>query len=107
MASGSGSAQLTMARTEGTPANHELGGAPRKKARTEVELELDVFYNPTLRAYAGWEIIPQPWTAETAMKYVNFAILIACGRNPLMLHIAMPKMRSTATLKIWRSNRDF
>ena len=36
---------------EKRPANNELGGAPRKKARTEVELELDVFYNPALRAY--------------------------------------------------------
>ena len=70
--SGSGSAQSTVARMEGTPANDELGGAPRKKARTEVDLELDIFYNPALRAYAGWENVPQPWTAETAMKFVNF-----------------------------------
>ena len=58
---------------EGTPVNDELGEAPRKKARTEVDLELDVFYNPALRAYAGWENVPQPWSTETAMKYVNFA----------------------------------
>ena len=51
--SGNGSAQLTVARMEGTPANDELGRAPRKKARTEVDLELDIFYNPALRAYAG------------------------------------------------------
>ena len=75
MASGSGSAHLTVARMEGTPANDELGGAPRKKACTEVDLELDVFYNPALRAYVGWENIPKPWTAETAMKYINFAHL--------------------------------
>ena len=60
MASGSGSAQSTMARMEGTLANDELGGAPRKKARTEVDLELDIFYNPVLRAYVGWENVPQP-----------------------------------------------
>ena len=54
MASGSGNVQHTVARMEGTPANDELGGVPRKKARTEVDLELDVFYNP-------------------AMKYINFA----------------------------------
>ena len=58
---------------EGTLANDELGGAPRKKARTKVDLELDVFYNLALRAYAGWENVPQPWSVETAMKYVNFA----------------------------------
>ena len=51
--SGSSSAQSTVARMEGTPANDELGGAPRKKTRTEVDLELDIFYNPALRAYAG------------------------------------------------------
>ena len=73
MASGSGSAQHMVARMEGTPANDELGGAPRKKARTEVDLELDVFYNPTLRAYSGWENVPQPWSVETTMKYGNFA----------------------------------
>ena len=60
MASGSSSAQSTVARMEGTPANDELGGALRKKAYTEVDLELDIFYNPTLRAYAGWENVPQP-----------------------------------------------
>ena len=73
MASGSGSSQPTVARMEETPVNDELGGAPRKKARMEVDFELDVFYNPTLRAYAGWKNVPQPWSAETTMKYVNFA----------------------------------
>ena len=73
MASSSVSAQLTVARMEGTPANDELGRAPRKKAYTEVDLELDVCYNLALRAYAGWENVLQPWSAKTAMKYVNFA----------------------------------
>ena len=73
MASGSSSAQPTVARMEGTLANDELGGAPRKKAHTKVDLELDVFYNPALRAYTGWENGPQPWSAKTAMKYENFA----------------------------------
>ena len=53
MAIGSSTAQSTVARMEETPANDELGGAPRKKTRMEVDLELGVFYNPTLRAYAG------------------------------------------------------
>ena len=73
MASGSGSAQPTVAGIEEMPANDELGGALRKKARTELDLELDVFYNPVLRAYAGWENVPQPLLAETAIKYVIFA----------------------------------
>ena len=73
MASGSGSTQSMVARMEERPANDELGGAPRKKACMEVDLELDVFYNRALRAYAGWENVPQPWSAETTMNYVNFA----------------------------------
>ena len=73
MASGSDSTQSTVARMEERPANDELGRVPRKKARTEVDLELDVFYNPALRAYAGWDNVPQPWLVEIAMKYVNFA----------------------------------
>ena len=72
MASDSSSAQPMVARIEETPMNDELGRALRKKAGMEVDLELDVFYNPTLKAYAGWENAPQPWSAETAMKYVNF-----------------------------------
>ena len=68
MASGSGSTQSTVARMEERPANDELSGAPRKKARMEVELELDVFYNPALRAYAGWKNVPYPSSVETVMK---------------------------------------
>ena len=34
-------------------ANDELGAAPIKKARKEADLELNVFNNPVLRAYAG------------------------------------------------------
>ena len=60
MASGNGSAQSTVVRMEDTPANDELGRALRKKACTEVDLDLDVFYNPALRAYARWENVPQP-----------------------------------------------
>ena len=36
-------------------------------------MELDVFNNPTLRAYAGWKNLPQPWSTKTSMEYVNFA----------------------------------
>ena len=57
---------------EERPTNDELGGAPRKKAHMEVELELDVFYNPVLRANAGWKNIPQPWSVETVMKDFKF-----------------------------------
>ena len=73
MASGSSSTQSTVARREERPANDEVGGASRKKARMEVELELDVFYNPALRAYVGWENVSQPWSTETAMEYICFA----------------------------------
>ena len=73
MASSSDSTQSIVARMEERPANDELGGAPKMKARMEVDLELDVFENLALKAYAGWENVPQPWLAETTMKYVNFA----------------------------------
>ena len=79
MTSGSDSAQHIVARMKGMPPNDELGGAPRKKARTKVDLELDVFYNLALRACAGWENVPQPWSAEIAIKYVNFAHFDRCG----------------------------
>ena len=69
MASSSGSTGSMVARREERPANDELGGAPKKKACKEADLELDVFNNPILRAYAGWENVPQPWLAE----YVSFA----------------------------------
>ena len=45
---------------EERPVNDELGRAPRRKARTKVDLELDVFYNPALRAYIGWANVLQP-----------------------------------------------
>ena len=73
MASGSGSIRSTMARRRDERlANDELGGASKRIAHKEVDLELDVFDNPTLRAYAGWENVPQPWSAETTMEYVSF-----------------------------------
>ena len=72
MASSSGSTQSTVARMEERPANDKRGSASRKKARKEVVLELDVFHNLALAAYAGWENVPQRWSAETAMEYVSF-----------------------------------
>ena len=35
-------------------------------------MELDVFHNPELLAYPGWEQQPSPWSVATAMKYVGF-----------------------------------
>ena len=43
----------------------------QEKARV-ANLELDVFHNPKLHAYPGWEQQPQPWSVATAMKYVGF-----------------------------------
>ena len=43
-----------------------------KKKRRVVDLELDVFHNPELLAYPGWEQQPPPWLVATAMKYVGF-----------------------------------
>ena len=75
MTSGSGNTRSTVTRSrEERLANDELAGAPEKKAHKEADLELDVYnLNLALRAYAGWENVSQPWLAETAMDYVNFA----------------------------------
>ena len=67
MANNSGSTQSMMTIMEERPANYGLGYASRKKAYKEVDLKLDVFNNPTLRAYVGWEKVPQPWSVEIAM----------------------------------------
>lgn len=32
-----------------------------KKARKEVDLEMDIYLNHEIRAYPGWESEPQPW----------------------------------------------
>ena len=63
----------------GTPNRRQAIHAPRdedgdggKKKRRVVDLELDVFHNPELFAYPGWEQQPQPWSVATTMKYVGF-----------------------------------
>ena len=43
-----------------------------KKKCSRADLELDVFYNPELLAYSGWDQQPQPWSVATAMKYIRF-----------------------------------
>lgn len=43
-----------------------------KKARKEVDLEMDIYLNHEIRAYPGWESEPQPWSAATAMTHVSF-----------------------------------
>ena len=63
----------------GMPNRRQVAHAPRdedgdkgKKKRRVVDLELDVFHNPELLAYPGWEPQPPPWSVATAMKYVGF-----------------------------------
>ena len=63
----------------GTPnrrqTTHAVGdgdGDGGKKKRRVVDLEFNVFHNPELRAYPGWEQQPQPWSVATTMKYVGF-----------------------------------
>ena len=93
-----------MARKEERPANDELGGAPRKKARTKVELELDVFYNPALRAYVSWENVLQPWSVETAMNFAHFDRLW-----PESFHVAHCKAKDAkySHIEKLRSNGDY
>ena len=54
---------------------HPVGdsdGDDGKKKRKMLDLELEIFQNPELRAYSGWEQQPQPWSAATAMTYLGF-----------------------------------
>ena len=70
---------LTSGDGRGTPnwrrETHTVGGGDGdggKKKHRVADLELDVFYNPELHAYLGWEQQPQPWSVVTTMKYVGF-----------------------------------
>ena len=63
----------------GTPNRQQAAHAPRdedgdegKKKRRVVDMELDVFHNPELLEYPGWEQQPPPWSVATTMKYVGF-----------------------------------
>ena len=47
-------------------------GSGKKARRCPTSLELEIFHDPNLRAYNGWENEPEPWTAATAQKYVGF-----------------------------------
>ena len=35
-------------------------------------MELDIFADATKMAYDGWESVPEPWNAATAMQFVGF-----------------------------------
>ena len=48
------------------------GGGSVKKPRRAANLELEIFQNPNLLAYPGWENEPEPWTCATAQIYVGF-----------------------------------
>ena len=70
---------LTKGDGRGTPNRRQTTHAPRdedgdggKKKRRVADLELDVFHNPELLVYPGWEQQPQPWSVAMAMKYVGF-----------------------------------
>ena len=63
----------------GTPNRRQTTHVPRdedgdggKKKHRVADLELNIFYNPELLAYPGWEQQPQPWSVAMAMKYVGF-----------------------------------
>ena len=55
-----------------THAAKDRDGDEGKKKRRVVDLELDVFHNPELHAYSGWEHQPHRWLVAIAMKYVGF-----------------------------------
>ena len=67
-----GDGRGTSNRRRATHAAGDDDGDGGKKKHRVVELQLEIFHNPKLRAYPGWEQQPQPWLVATAMKYVGF-----------------------------------
>ena len=47
-------------------------GGHKSHLRKAAALEWDVYDDNTQKARAGWETVPQPWSAKTAMQYVGF-----------------------------------
>jgi hypothetical protein len=47
-------------------------GGHKSHGRKAAGLEWDVYNDNTQKARAGWENVPQPWSAKTAMQYVGF-----------------------------------
>jgi hypothetical protein len=48
-------------------------GGHKSHGRKAAGLEWDVYNDNTQKARAGWETVPQPWSAKTAMQYVGFS----------------------------------
>jgi hypothetical protein len=69
-AGGSGGGRRRPSGADGGGEGSERGG--RKKPRRPVDLELEILHNPNLLAYEGWQTVPEPWTAASAMNYVSF-----------------------------------
>lgn len=66
---GGGSSGRRRASTDGGGGS---SGGSGKKQRRPANLELEIFHDPNLLAYNGWETEPEPWTASTAQAYVGF-----------------------------------
>lgn len=47
-------------------------GCSRGHGRKAADLEWNVYDDPSQKARVGWENVPQPWSAKTAMQYVGF-----------------------------------
>jgi hypothetical protein len=47
-------------------------GGHKSHGRKAAGLEWDVYNDNIQKARAGWETVPQPWSAKTAMQYVGF-----------------------------------
>jgi hypothetical protein len=44
----------------------------KKSRRRFAELEWDIYDDNTQKARPGWEMVPEPWTANIALQYVGF-----------------------------------
>jgi hypothetical protein len=64
---------LDMASESGGSGDMTSGsGGHKSHGRKAAGLEWDVYNDNTQKAKAGWETVPQPWSAKTAMQYVGF-----------------------------------
>ena len=53
----------------------DLGAGSSKKSKKAADLELEIYRDPDLLAYGGWEGLSEPWTCQQAYEHISFAHL--------------------------------
>ena len=69
----SGGGDGGMRRRSGEPSMED--NAPKRSKTDFVNLELGVHKSLDLQSEPGWEMVPEPWTATSAMEYIKFVHL--------------------------------